>query len=121
MVGAGGGAQRKVKMTDSQRQIRELIDRVRARWRRLIVFRATVRAGLAATAVLGVAIGLTYGMTGAPVALSVLAIIALGLLLGALAWGFWPIRRTPSPSPGCRCVRPAGRSKDSTARSWSRT
>src|SRR5688500_17699736 len=77
-------------------QIRELLDRVRARWRRVVLFRAAVRAGLAASAILAIAVFLTFWTTRAPLALAAIAVLAVGFGAAAVAWGFWRTRRSPT-------------------------
>ena len=74
-------------MEQHHRQIRVLLARVRARWRRLIAFQAAARASLAVSGVLAVALFLTYWTTRAPTALAAIALIALALAAGALVVG----------------------------------
>ena len=69
-------------MTDSIRQIRQLLDRVRARWRRLAFARGVLRGGLAAAAVLATAVAVAPWLTKSPAALGILGLLAL---LGAVA------------------------------------
>src|SRR5258706_3278243 len=89
-------------MSAHHQQIRELVDRVRSRWRRLTLFRAAVRAAIAASLVLAVGLFLTYWTTRTPVALAPLGLVALTLVAGAIVWGFWPVRRTPSEAQVAR-------------------
>src|SRR5437588_12976635 len=88
----------------SDRQIRELLGRVRGRWRRLIVFHAGVRAALAASAVLAVALLLTRWTGRAPSALAALGIAAVVLAAAALVWGLWPARENPSDARVARFI-----------------
>jgi hypothetical protein len=81
---------------ESYEPIRELLDRVRARWRTIRLFRAAVRAGLAASAVLIVALIAAPWAGRSPLALAWLAAAALLLALGAIAWAFAPLRHRPS-------------------------
>jgi uncharacterized protein DUF4175 len=85
-------------------QIRELLARVRARWRRLIVYHAAVRAAIAVAGVL--AVGLTVAaLTGrSPFALATVGVVALVLSGVALAWGLWPAREVPSDSRVARFI-----------------
>ena len=91
-------------MEQHQRQIRVLLARVRARWRRLIAFQAAARASLAVSGVLGVALFLTYWTTRSPIALAAIALIALALAAGALVWGLWPAREIPSDARVARFI-----------------
>ncbi len=91
---------------DGQAQaIRELLDRVRGRWRRTTLFRAIVRAGLAVAAILAAALLLSLllalaGRSGAsaflPAALAVLGLATIVLTVGAAVWALWPARAVPS-------------------------
>ena len=91
-------------MEQHHRQIRVLLARVRARWRRLIAFQAAARASLAVSGVLAVALFLTYWTTRAPIALAAIALIALALAVGALLWGLWPARENPSDARVARFI-----------------
>ena len=85
-------------------QIRELIDRVRARWRALTALRAAVRASIAAAAVVALALLATRWTTGAPVALIALAAGALVLTASAFAFCLWPLRRVPPDAAIARFI-----------------
>ena len=91
-------------MEQHHRQIRALLARVRARWRRRIAFQAAARASLAVSGVLTVALFLTYWTTRAPIALAAIALIALALAVGALVWGLWPAREIPSDARVARFI-----------------
>ncbi len=103
------------------RDLNELLDRVRGRWRRTTLFRAIVRAGLAVAAILGGALllslllGLTAGRIASLSALSALSILlpatfaVLGLAtiilaIGATVWAFWPMRAVPSNARVARYI-----------------
>ena len=75
--------------------VRELIDRVRTRWRAQRLFEATVRGALAGSAAIGVALVAARWSAGAPALLAF--VIGTSLLLAAVALGraFWPLRRSP--------------------------
>ena len=92
----------------SAQPIRELLDRVRARWRALRAFQATVRAGLAASAVLIVALLVVRGVAQwagrPPLVLAILAAAALLLAVGAVAWAFAPLRHRPSDARVARFI-----------------
>src|SRR6266849_6054470 len=91
-------------MQAHRQEIRELLDRVRSRWQRLSAFRATVRAALAASGVLAVALGLTFWTTRSPLALAALGVVATALAIAALVWGLWPVRRAPSDARLARFI-----------------
>jgi hypothetical protein len=91
-------------MEQHHRQIRVLLARVRARWRRLMAFQATARASLAVSGVLAVALFLTYWTTRSPIALAAIALIALVLAAGATVWGLWPAREIPSDARVARFI-----------------
>jgi Domain of unknown function (DUF4175) len=75
--------------------VRELVDRVRTRWRAQRLFEATVRGALAAAAAIGVALVAARWSTGAPGLLAFVIAAALLLAAAALGRAFWPLRRSP--------------------------
>ena len=83
-------------MSEQFGPIQELIDRVRARWRRLVLLDAATRGALAVALIVGVTLALTIWTSRAPVALAVLGASALAAVIGALVWAAWPARRVPS-------------------------
>jgi hypothetical protein len=85
-------------------EIRELVRRVRTRWRRLTVLHATARAASACSAVLAAALVLATLTGRSPLALVVLAVVALAALVAALAWGFRPARTAPSDTRVARFI-----------------
>src|SRR3984893_5482699 len=95
-----------------QQQIRELLDRVRSRWQRLSAFRATLRAALAASGVLVVALVLTLWTTRSPMALAAPGVAAAALAIAALVWGLWPVRRAPSDTQLARFIEESEPSLD---------
>lgn len=99
-------------MDQHHRQIRELIARVRARWRRLMVLQAAVRTSLALSGVLAVALFLAYSTARAPMVLIAIAAAALVLAAGALVWGLWPVREFPSDRRVARFIEESDPSLD---------
>src|SRR3970040_1480905 len=91
-------------MQSQSAQIRELLDRVRARWRRVSLFRAIVRAALAAAAVLAVALFFALWTSRAPAMLAALGVLAVLLSVAAVVWGLWPIGRAPSDAQVARFI-----------------
>jgi hypothetical protein len=84
--------------------IRELLSRVRSRWRRLLVFQAAMRAALAAAAVIGIGLLLASLASGAPGALALLGVTTLVLAAVAIVWGFWPARDIPTDARVARFI-----------------
>src|SRR5205823_6135551 len=76
--------------------IRELIQRVRARWRTLSLFHATVRGALAAAAVLAAALLVARWADRAPIALAAIGVVACALAVAAIARAAAPLRHGPS-------------------------
>src|SRR5688572_4812120 len=100
-------------MSESGRQqIRELIHHVRARWHRLMLFRATVRAALAASSVLAIALALALLMFRAPLALALLGVAAAVLGIAAILWGFWRVRSKPTDAQVARFIEETDPSLD---------
>ncbi len=100
---------------DGQAQaIRDLLDRVRGRWRRTTLFRAIVRAGLAVASVFAATLllALLLRLAGrapaisamAPPALAVLGLAGIILAIGAAVWALWPTRRVPSDQRVARYI-----------------
>src|SRR5262245_51258864 len=84
--------------------IRELIDRVRRRWRTQQAFEAIARAALAAIIVVGVALTGALFTAGKPGALATIGIVAVLLTLAAVIWGLLPLRRVPSDRQVARFI-----------------
>ena len=91
-------------MDSSYQQIGELISRVRARWRRLLVFRASVRAALTAAAVLIVALAVARLSGRSPNALAALGVVAGLATLVAIVRALWPLRQRPSDKQVARFI-----------------
>src|SRR4051812_50178887 len=85
-------------------QIRQLIDRVRARWRALVALQALVRGALIAALIVGVALVASRWTAGAPVLLMTLVGGAALLAAGAVVWCLAPLRRGPPGKQGGRHV-----------------
>ena len=86
------------------REIRQLIDRVRRRWRALVALQALVRGALMAALGVGAALAASRWTDGAPVVLMALALAAIVLALGALTWCLAPLRRVPADSKVARYI-----------------
>lgn len=76
--------------------IQELLNRVRARWRRVVLLEVTTRAALAGTAVVGLALVASRWLSHAPIALALLAVAAFLAGLAAIVWAAWPSRHIPT-------------------------
>src|SRR4051812_49533424 len=83
-------------------QIRELIDRVRARWRALCALHAMMRGTLIAAVVLAIAVIASRWTAGAPLLLIVLAGVAAVAAVAAVARCPLP---PPPPPPGAQGAR----------------
>ena len=83
-------------MSEQFGPIQQLLDRVRARWRRLVLLDITTRAAVAAAGVIGTALALSYWTSRAPVALAVIGVLALVAGVAAVTWAVWPARQVPS-------------------------
>jgi hypothetical protein len=75
--------------------IRHVLRRVRSRWRTLCVLKASVRAMLAASAVVGVALIAARGIDRAPLALALVGAAALLFVAAGIVWGCLPLRHVP--------------------------
>jgi len=85
-------------------EIRNLIDRVRTRWRTLRAFHAIVRGALTASAVIGLTLFAARWTRGAPVILAVVAAVAVVVALGAVARALWPLRAAPGDMQVARFI-----------------
>ncbi|MFN7914932.1 MAG: DUF4175 family protein [Vicinamibacterales bacterium] len=92
--------------------IQDLLNRVRARWRRLVLLEVTTRAALAGTAVIGLALVVSRWLGHAPVALAVLALTAFCAGLAAFVWAVWPTRHIPSDRSVARYIEERSPSLD---------
>ena len=84
--------------------VRLLIQRVRARWRRLVLLQSTTRAALALAAVLACGLLAAAWTTGAPLLLVGLVAAAMLTAAAAVAWAFWPSWDVPSDTRVARFV-----------------
>lgn len=84
--------------------IQELLNRVRARWRRVVLLEITTRAALAGTAVVGLALVASRWLSHAPVALALLAVAACIAGLAAVVWAAWPSRHIPTDRSVARYI-----------------
>lgn len=91
-------------MSEQFRPIQELLDRVRTRWRRLVLLEVTTRGALAGTVIVGFAFALSFWMSRAPLALAVVGAVAGVAGLGALVWAAWPARHVPSDRSVARYI-----------------
>lgn len=93
-------------------QIRDVIGRVRARWRRVTLYQVTVRTALATSAVLLGALVLTHwtGRTALPLALT--GLVALPLTVAAAFWGSRLLGDVPSDLRVARFVEERTESLD---------
>jgi hypothetical protein len=91
-------------MTEQYQPIASLLERVRARWRRLSAFRATRRAALLATVALLAFNILAALTTRAPFALAALGMLAVLLVVVAVVWRFLPLREVPSDARIARFI-----------------
>jgi hypothetical protein len=85
-------------------EIRELIDRVRARWRALCALQAASRGALLAAAILGAAVIAAPWTVGAPVVLMAVAAAAVLAAAGVLTWCLAPLRRVPAAGKVARYI-----------------
>ncbi len=81
---------------EPQAQIRELIDGVRRRWRRVRVSEAAARGALAASAVLGLGLLATRAADRSPLALIAIVVASAALAAAALWWQLAAVRQPPS-------------------------
>ena len=81
---------------DTYQPIRELIAAVRARWRLLGLFRATLRGAAGASALLGAGLVAAQWANRSPIALMTIVAVSIVLAVGALAWAAAPLRHVPS-------------------------
>src|SRR6187549_3903349 len=81
---------------DHYNEIREVIARVRARWRTLHAFRAVVRAALLTSAVVAAALVVARWTTGAPAVLVALAVVTILAVVAVIGWAAAPLRRAPA-------------------------
>src|SRR5437868_14184575 len=93
-------------------EIRELIDRVRARWRALCALHALMRGTLIAAAVLALAVLGSRWTAGAPLLLIVLAAAGSLAAVAAVTVCLWPLRRAPHDAKVARFIEERAPSLD---------
>jgi hypothetical protein len=84
--------------------IRQVLHRVRGRWRTLCVLQASVRAALAAATVVGVALIGAQAIGRAPLALAIIGAAAVVLAAAAVVWGCLPLRYVPDDTRVARFI-----------------
>src|SRR5437660_733251 len=99
-------------MESHYQTIRELIGRVRARWRTLSLFHAAMKGALAAAAVLVAALVIARWVDRAPAALAAIGLAACVLAIAALVRAMAPLRRAPSDLRVARFVEERAPSLD---------
>src|SRR4051812_46138720 len=93
-------------------EIRQLIDRVRARWRTLSALHAVVRGALLAAAIVAIAVVLSRWTVGAPLVLVLLMTAALCSAVGVVVWHLAPLRRVPADGKVARYIEERAPSLD---------
>jgi hypothetical protein len=99
-------------MSEQFGPIQELLHRVRARWRRLVLLEVTTRAALGGTAVVAIALALSFWLSRSPVALAVLGIAGVLAVIAAVVWAAWPARHRPSDRKVARFIEERDTSLD---------
>src|SRR3954469_12207118 len=99
-------------MPSNYTAIETLLRRVRARWQKLRVFRASARAALAGSAVLAVALIAARLAGRSPVALALVALAAIAGLVDVAVWGAVPLRPKPDERPLARFIEERAPSLD---------
>ena len=84
--------------------LRDLLARVRRRWRTARSSRAVARAAVAAVALLLVVLGTDRFLAPADLPMAVLAVGALMAALAFAGWTLWPLRRAPSDRQVARYI-----------------
>jgi hypothetical protein len=83
-------------MTEQFGPVQKLLDQVRARWRRAVVFQGVTRASLAISAILAMTLLLAHWTSRAPLALAVIGASALLASMAAAVWALWPSKYVPT-------------------------
>jgi hypothetical protein len=99
-------------MSEQFQPIRELLDRVSARWRRVVLLDMTMRAALALSLVLALAFAVSFLTTRSPIVLGIVGLIAVASSAGAMVWAAWPARHTPSDKAIARFIEERNSSLD---------
>ncbi|HEX4346734.1 MAG TPA: DUF4175 family protein, partial [Vicinamibacterales bacterium] len=90
-----------------ERQIFELLRKVRARWRRLAALRALSRAVIVVTLIFGAAVVTTRLAPLPSAALILIAATTAACALGAACWAVWTTRENPSDARVARFIEEA--------------
>src|SRR5215831_11302333 len=85
-------------------EIRDLLDRVRRRWRTLRALEALLRAALIGSLVVGVVLILARWTAGAPVALAAIGLVALFSVIAGALWSLLPLREVPDDRQVARFI-----------------
>jgi hypothetical protein len=91
-------------MQSYEQRIREIVRRARARWRRERVAHCVIRAAIAGSAVIGLALIAARLAGRSPLALLLIGLTAVVAGLAAAVWGLLPLRRVPSDAQVARFV-----------------
>ena len=99
-------------MRDNYPSIESLLRRVRARWQRLRLFKASVNVALAASAILGIALIAGRFAGRSPVALALVAVTAFVAIVAAMVWRLLPLRHSPADQHVARFIEERAPSLD---------
>lgn len=91
-------------MPDAYQPIRELLKRVRARWRAVRLLEALIRSALAASAVLALALVAARFAPREPAVFGLVGALAAIGVAAAIIWAFAPLRQTPSDRQVARFI-----------------
>src|SRR5205823_757901 len=97
---------------DPSQAIRDLIGRARTRWRLLRLFRGTQRGVGVASGLLAIVLLVARWADRSPLALVVLAVAAVLLVAGAIAWGLASSRYSPTDRRVARFIEERAPSLD---------
>jgi hypothetical protein len=84
--------------------VRQLLDRVRSRWRRLHLSQGVVRATLAATGVLALALLSIRVIPGPPALIGAAGMLSVLLIVATVVWGLGALRRVPTDARLARFI-----------------
>ncbi len=91
-------------MSERFSAIQELLDRVRARWRRLVLLGVATRGAAAAAVVIVASFVAAHIASHSPVALVAIGVLGLIAVAGGIAWAVWPVRHAPSDRSVARFI-----------------
>ena len=98
---------------DTYQPIRELIERVRGRWRLLRLFRSAARGAAGASAVLATGLVAAQWTGRSPLALIALVGVSAVLAAGVLVWALLPVRQVPTNRRVARFIEARARARRS--------